>query len=228
MPAENLDAAKKHLIEYARFVEEMIEKSRRALVQRDDVLLSQITEVDEPRANQYEMDLEEECTTLIARRQPMGRDLRTLLMALRMTHDLERIADHAVNIAEAVRAFLAAGAATGTPSREEPPEEALLEMFDETIRMVDCGIRAFLGEDAALGQRVCQTDATVDTIAGGILDRISASMHSDPAQVGRGLPLLKIAGNLERIADLSTNIGEDAVYMAEGRVIKHHRREESR
>jgi phosphate transport system protein len=148
----------------------------------------------------------------------MARDLRTLLMILRITNDLERIADHAVNIAESVRELLA----DFLPS----PADALPRMFDETILMVDCAIRSFIGGDAALGQKVCESDTSVDTLATGILERVSASMSKDPAIVSPSLAVLKIAGNLERIADLSTNIGEDVIYMAEGRVIKHHREEQ--
>jgi phosphate transport system protein len=218
MPIPQLDALKTRLVAYARFVEEMIAKSRNALVAQEPRALREIIEVDEPKANTFEMDLEEECTSLIAQHQPMARDLRTMLMMLRIINDLERIGDHAVNIAEAVRDHLA-----GAPL---PTDAALLRMFDETILMVDCAIRSFIGEDASLGQHVCETDTTVDELAGGILERLSASMTRDPSSIPRSLSLLKVAGNLERVADLSTNIGEDVIYMAEGRVIKHHRQEE--
>jgi phosphate transport system protein len=218
MPIPQLDALKGRLVIYARFVEDMIEKSRKALVAREPATLREIIDVDEPKANTFEMDLEEECTSLIAQHQPMARDLRTMLMILRITNDLERIGDHAVNIAEAVRDHLA-----GTPLILD---ESLLKMFGETTLMVDCAIRAFIGEDAALGQRVCETDTTVDTLANEILERLSSSMTRDPSCIPQSLSLLKVAGNLERVADLSTNIGEDVIYMTEGRVIKHHRQEE--
>jgi phosphate transport system protein len=77
--------------------------------------------------------------------------------------------------------------------------------------------------DAGLGQKVCATDSTVDTLATEILERLSTSMTNDPRSVSASLASLKIAANLERIADLSTNIGEDVIYMTEGRVIKHNR-----
>jgi phosphate transport system protein len=218
MSIPQLDALKARLVAYARFVEDMIEKSKKALVAREPDILTEIIDTDEPKANAFEMDLEEECTSLIAQHQPMARDLRTMLMILRITNDLERIGDHAVNIAESVRDHLA-----GTPLL---PDDALLRMFEETILMVDCAIRAFIGEDAALGQKVCETDTTVDSLANQILDRLSASMTQDPSRVPQSLSILKVAGNLERVADLSTNIGEDVIYMTDGRVIKHHRQEE--
>lgn len=218
MPIPQLDALKARLVTYARFVEDMIEKSKKALVGRQADALRDIIDIDEPRANEFEMDLEEECTSLIAQHQPMARDLRTMLMILRITNDLERIADHAVNIAEAVLIHLEGSSLLA--------DDSVLRMYEETILMVDCAIRAFIGEDAAMGQRVCETDTTVDLLANGILDRLSAEMTEDPSRIPQSLSILKVAGNLERIADLSTNIGEDVIYMAEGRVIKHHRQEE--
>jgi phosphate transport system protein len=211
-----LDVLKSRLVQYARFVEEMIEKSKKALATRQVALLQDIIDVDEPQANEFEMDLEEQCTAYIAQHQPMARDLRTALMVLRITNDLERIGDHAVNIAEAVEAHLIDGGSL-------QPDAGVIGMYAETISMVDCAIRAFVENDAGLGQKVCATDSTVDTLATEILERLSTSMTNDPRSVSASLASLKIAANLERIADLSTNIGEDVIYMTEGRVIKHNR-----
>ena len=215
-----LDELKGRLVAYGQFVQDMIEKSRRALVSRQSDLPREIIDVDEPRANKTEIELEAECTSLIARHQPMAKDLRTILMVMGMTNDLERIADHSVNIAEAVVEHI-----NGTSLR---PDDDVLTMFEETIRMVDQAIRAFITEDAVLGQRVCESDNTVDDLATRILEGLSASMTTTPSAVPEKLALLKIAGNLERIADLSTNIGEDVIYMTEGRVIKHHQEEDAK
>ncbi len=214
MPVPEMDDLKARLAGYGRFVQGMIEKSRQALVNRQAGLPREIIDTDEPRANSTEIELEAECTSLIARHQPMARDLRTILMVLGITNDLERIADHAVNIAEAVGAHINGAALT--------PDHAVVTMFEETVSMVEGAIRSFVSEDAALGQKVCESDATIDELATSILEGLSASMTARPATVGENLALLKIAGNLERIADLSTNIGEDVIYMTEGRVIKHH------
>jgi phosphate transport system protein len=220
MPIAQLDGLKARLVAYGRFVEDMIRKSRAAFATRGVESLAAIINHDEPRANESEIDLEEECTSLIAQHQPMARDLRTILMILRMTTDLERIADHAVNIAESVRDAIDGG--------NEPPDPGVVSMFDETLKMLDCSLQAFSGEDARLGQKVCETDPTVDSLATSILERLSVSMTNKPSIIPQNLALLKIAGNLERVADLSTNIGEDVIYMTEGRVIKHHRQEESK
>jgi len=217
MPIPEMDELKSRLAAYGQFVQQMIEKSERALTTREAELSREIVEVDEPRANSTEIALEAECTSLIARHQPMARDLRTILMVLGITNDLERIADHAVNIAEAVGDHI-----NGTTLQ---PGDDILTMFRETISMVEGAIRAFMDEDAALGQKVCASDNRVDEMATRILETLSGSMTRKPDSVVENLALLKIAGNLERIADLSTNIGEDVIYMTEGRVIKHHQEE---
>jgi len=219
MLTAQLAALKERLVTYARFVGEMIGKSKTALADRRWDVLDDIIGQDEHRANESEMDLEEQATSLIAQHQPMARELRTVLMVLHITTDLERMADHAVNIAEAVREHLE------QPTR--PPDGEVMRMFDVTIGMVDDGIRAFIEEDAPLGQKVCETDVTVDALATGILERLSAQMTREPSFIPQSLALLKVAANLERIADLSTNIGEDVIYMAQGRVIKHHRQDET-
>ena len=220
MPIPQMDELKAQLVAYGQFVQEMIEKSRRALVSRQHGLPREIIDTDEPRANTTEIELEAECTSLIARHQPMAKELRTILMVMGITNDLERIADHSVNIAEAVVEHI-----NGTPLR---PEDDVLTMFEETIRMVDGAIKSFIDEDPALGEKVCQSDNTVDELATRILEGVSSSLASASTGVPEKLALLKIAGNLERIADLSTNIGEDVIYMTEGRVIKHHLEEDAK
>jgi phosphate transport system protein len=217
MPIPQLSPLRERLVTYARFVEQMVAKSRDALANRRRDLIDNIIGLDEPRANESEMDLEEEGTSLIAQHQPMAKDLRTVLMILHITNDLERMADHAVNIAEAV------GEHIEHPTT--PPDPEVMRMFDVTIHMVDNAIRAFIDENARLGQGVCEEDAVVDALAADTLERLSGTMSHDPASVTHNLAFLKVAANLERIADLSTNIGEDVIYMVEGRVIKHHRAE---
>jgi len=218
MPIAQIEDLKARVVAYARLVEDMIEQCRSSLVKRTPEVLGAIVNKEEPRANELEVELEEEGTSLIAQHQPMARELRTILMVLRMTNDLERMADHAVNIAEAALECL--GLST------TPPDADLLTLFDETLRMVDNAVRSFISDDAELGEQVCEADAGVDRLATEILDRVSSTMTNDTFTIENSLCVLKIAANLERIADLSTNIGEDVIYITEGRVIKHHRLEE--
>ncbi len=216
MGIPQVQGLKEKLAAYARLVEQMILRGRAAVLEGQAGMPAVVIEEDEPQANALEVELEEECTSVIAQHQPMARELRTLLMILRITGDLERIADHAVNIAESAPA----GEGSRLPLRGE-----LARMFDATIAMLDCAIRAFAAADSALGQEVCASDEEVDRLAAEVLEKAGAAMAEAPAAVAGGLAVLRIAGNLERIADLATNIGEDVIYMEEGRVIKHHAEE---
>jgi phosphate transport system protein len=218
MPIAQIQGLSAHVAAYARHVEDMIAQCRASLLGRTPAALTDVVDKAEPRANAFEVELEEECTSLIAQHQPMAKELRTILMVRSMTNDLERMADHAVNIAEA--------AIECTGLFDSTPDADLLKLFDETISMVNRAVRSFTSADARLAREVCQADALVDQMAAEMLERISTSMTRDSLTIDESLCILKMAGNLERIADLSTNIGEDVIYMTEGRVIKHHRDEE--
>ncbi len=214
MLQEQIGNLTERLVGYARLVEGMIERATAALGSRDPSPLADVVGAQERRANELEVELDAAATAVIAQFQPKARDLRTVLMVLGITDDLERLGDHAVNIAEAVRWLLA-----NAPQRSF---SGVLRMAEAAVRMIDEAITAFITGDAALGRRVCGSDAVVDGLAEGILRETGAVMAGDPSSIEAGLRVLKIAGNLERIADLATNIGEDVVYMVDGRVIKHH------
>jgi phosphate transport system protein len=221
MSIPRLQALREKLVAYARLVEEMILRCRAALLEGQAGMAAVVMEEDEPHANAREVELEEECTSVIARHQPMARELRTVLMIMRITGDLERIADHAVNIAESAGELADAG--RGIEGLPLAPE--LARMFDAALAMLGCAIRAFVDADAALGQRVCGSDGEVDRLAVDVLEKASAGMAGRAAGVAGGLAALRVAANLERIADLATNIGEGVIYMEVGRVIKHHHEE---
>jgi phosphate transport system protein len=219
MLEERIASLKARLIDYAGLVQNMIEKSIRGLMRKDQRLLREVIEKDEPRANSAEIELDELCTTLVAQYEPKAKDLRTTLMVFKMNSDLERMADHAVNIAE-----------SGLYLIERPAVKPLLDtprMAEEVVNMVKDSLQAFVNEDARLAKAVCERDDIVDGLAKQILRELVTYMAADPSTIERALHLLDIAGNLERIADLSTNIGEDVIFMVEGRVIKHRREEDT-
>jgi phosphate transport system protein len=215
MLEDRISDLKRELTGYAGLVQGMIEKSIKGLLDRDAFLLEEVIEKEEPKVNDGEIAIDELCANLIAQFQPMAKDLRTILMVLGMNKDLERIGDHAVNIAEKALFLI-----------ERPPVKPLLDiprMAEEVKTMVKDSITSFLNEDAVLAKKVCERDSIVDDLKAQILRELITYMTSDPSTIERALRLLDIAGNLERIADLSTNIGEDVIYMAEGKVIKHHK-----
>ncbi len=102
MPAAQIEDLKARVVAYARLVEGMIGQCCSSLVSGSPQSLNDIVEKEEPRANELEVELEEECTSFIAQHQPMAKELRTVLMLLRMTNDLERMADPSTNIGEDV------------------------------------------------------------------------------------------------------------------------------
>lgn len=210
---EKLNKLKEKIIEQGNLVESMIEKSIRGLVNKDKALLLEVIQIDEPRTNEVEIEIDEMCVDLIARFQPQARDLRTIVMILKMNNDLERIADMAENISESALFLI-----------ERPMVKPLIDlprMAEETIRMLKDGIDSFIKNDAKLAREVCERDDIVDAYRDQILRELITYMISDPTTIERAIHLERISRNLERIADLATNIGEDVVYIVEGKVIKH-------
>ncbi|MCX5777971.1 MAG: phosphate signaling complex protein PhoU [Elusimicrobia bacterium] len=211
---DKLVGLKKELIDFAAVVESMVEKCLKGLMGNNPGMYELVIATDEPRANAYEIAIDEICTNLLAQYQPRAKNLRLVLMIYRMSNDLERMADHAVNIAESAR-YLS----------DRSPVKPLVDlphMGELTVRMLSDSINAFVNEDAALARSVCARDNEVDDLKRHILSELTTIMKMDPTTVERALQIIRITGNLERIADLSTNICEEVLFLAEGRVIKHH------
>lgn len=205
---------KRELIEYAALVEAMIQKSIMGLQERDAAMLREVMQTDESRANALEIRLEEICTNIIAQHQPKGKSLRTLLMCLKINNDLERMGDYAVKIVESSLFLI-----------EQPqvkPYVDLPKLAEISMQMVKDSVNAFVNEDVALAQNVCARDSKADDLSAKILQDLKEYMSEDSHTIDRSLSLLRVAGSLERISDLSTNICEDVVYMVVGKVIKHH------
>ncbi len=214
---EKIIDLKKELVEFATLVESMIAKSIRGLLKKDEAILRDVMNTHEPAANAFEIRLEELCTSVIAQYQPKAKELRTVLMIYKMTSDLERMGDHAVNIADSALFLI-----------PKPPVKPLIDiprMADETIKSVADAIKAFINGDASLAKTVCERDDIIDGLQVQIFRELTTFMTSDPATIERSLHLIRIANNLERIADLATNICEDVIFMVEGKVIKHHQEE---
>jgi len=210
---------KKELVEYATLVEDMIAKSMKGLLDRDETPLLEVMHELEPATNDFEIKLDELCTGAIAQYQPKARDLRTVLMVFKMNSDLERMGDHVANIADSGLFLLA-----------HAPVKPLIDiprMAEETVKSLNDSITAFLDEDAALAEAVCERDYIIDALQNQIFRELVTFMTADPATIERALYLIRVANNLERIADLATNICEDVIFMVEGRVIKHHLEERS-
>jgi len=214
MLPEEIASLKKKLIDYATLVEGMIEKSIQGLLNRKRKDLTVVLEKDEPEANRLEVKLDELCIVMIARYEPRAKELRTILMLLKMNNDLERIADHAVNIAQSALFLI-----------EMPQVKPLIDiprMAETVINMVKDSIHSLLRENPKLAREVCARDRSVNALRDQILRELITFMRSDPTTIERSIHLLRISNNLERIGDLTKNICEEVIYAAEGTVIKHH------
>lgn len=219
MLLEKINQLKSKLLTEASIVENMIEKSIRGLLEKDKKLLEEVIKKDEKEVNETEIIIDEVCTNIIALHQPEAKDLRTVLMILKMNNDFERMGDSAVNISESAEILI-----------ELPlvkPLNDLSKMSNETISMVRNSVTSFLNEDINLAKGVCIQDNIVDSLRNKILKELLLLMgkENNPKKIEGAFQLIRIAQNLERIADLSTNICEDSVYIAIGKVMKHHKNE---
>ncbi|HDR00005.1 MAG TPA: phosphate signaling complex protein PhoU [candidate division WOR-3 bacterium] len=204
---------KEKLFRMAALAETMLTGSMEALVRRDPARARQVIEVEEPKVNALEMEVENDAIGVMALHQPEATALRTLVMITRINANLERIGDHAVNIAEAA-CYLA----------DRPQVKPLIDlprMSELTVAMLADALDAFARGDAELARDVCGRDSTVDALKDQVNRELVTYMISDPATIDRALKLMMVSLNLERVADLATNIAEDAIYSAQGRVIKH-------
>ena len=217
MLIEKMVELKQRLIEYANLVEDMIEKSVRGLLEKSPTLFDEVINDQEPKANNFDLEIDELCTEIIAVFEPVARDLRTVLMIIKMNKDLERMADHAVNISESGQYLL---------------KHPLLKSLDDlkimahtSTAMLKDSINSFVNQDVAAARAVCDRDNIVDDLGDKILKELTGYMRGENDGIKRSLHVMRIAHNLERVADLSTNICEEVIYIVEGKDIKHHKDE---
>lgn len=211
---DQLDALKQQLIDMSQHAEQLIELSVEALVQRDADKAQAVITGDHV-VDALEINVEQAAIALLALQQPLARDLRYIISAIKVSGDLERVGDHGVNIAESALR-LARMKSSIAPSRE------IQEMARRAQDMLRDALDAYVRADGSLGRAVCRADDEVDTLHDSVFAILLAQMTESPASAQEALELLLVSRNLERVADLATNIGEDAVYLAEGKQIKHH------
>ncbi|MEJ2215729.1 MAG: phosphate signaling complex protein PhoU [Gemmatimonadota bacterium] len=210
---DELDELKGRLVYMAGLAEERVAKAVGALLQRDTDRAHEVVEGDSD-IDALEMEIDERALPLLARQQPMARDLRFIAMAMKIGHDLERVGDHAVNIAENVHYII--------EQPTFPPLPEIEEMVRLASKMLNDALDSFVGSDPALARDVLGRDDRVDELHENVFRILLTYMMDDPRRINPGLDMLLISRNLERIADLATNIAEDVVFMVEGRTIKHH------
>lgn len=199
-------------MEMAGLVETAIAVATKAVLETDPEKSDEVRDGDE-RVDELEVEIDERVMELLALQQPMASDLRQIISTNKVSNDLERIGDHAVNIARAVARM-----------HEAPPIPKVREMedmIDITRGMVSDALAAYVSRNAGTARMVCLTDDRVDDLRRSMFRILVTHMLEDPKRISGALELLLISQNLERIADLATNISEDVVFLVEGRTIKH-------
>lgn len=211
---EELTELKQRLVDMSALAERLIDQSIKSLLERDRDTAEEVI-VNDKRINTLEVEIEQQAIRLLALQQPLARDLRFLVGAIKVSNDIERAGDHAVNIAQsAVRLVDYGGRLTPAPEIED--------MARRSRAMLSQAIDAFIRGDGALGREVCKADDAVDALHDSVFRSLLTHMMESARNITPSLELLLVSRNLERVADLATNIGEDAVYLAEGKQIKHH------
>jgi phosphate transport system protein len=209
---EELARLRTRLLFMGASVEEMIRGSIRALTERDTIAAEEMIAYDE-KVDLLELEIDDFCSQILARRQPVASDLRVITMALKVVTDIERIGDLGVNICERVIELNA-----------EPPLKAYIDvpnMAREVQEMLHEVLGAFVASDVECAQRVIVRDRNVDSYYVRIFRDLLAHMMEDPRNVFRASRLQSIAKYLERIGDHVTNLGEMVVFMVKGDDIRH-------
>jgi len=209
---EELEALKQTLLAMGGLVEDQIRRVMRALLERDDVMAQEVIERDR-QVNTYDVEVDEQCVSLLALHQPAAGDLRFITTAMKIVTDLERIGDQAVNIAQRALEL-----------NQEPqlkPYIDLPRMADRAQRMVKESLDAFVARDTELARRVCGEDAEVDALKEQIFRELLTFMMEDARTIPRAIRLILISRFLERVADHATNIAEMVIYMVESKMVRH-------
>lgn len=200
------------ILEMGGLVEKQIASAVGALINRDDEQARQIIERDHT-INRMDVEVDELCLRLLALHQPAARDLRLITTGLKITTDLERVGDMAVNVCERVLEL-----------NREPQLKPFIDiprMAEVAQRMLRESLDSFVREDTDLALAVCREDDLIDGLTSQLFNELLAYMIQDPRSISRAIPLLFIAKYLERIADHATNIAEMVVFMVKGKSIRH-------
>jgi phosphate transport system protein len=210
---EELSELKQRLLDMSSQAERLVDLAIRALLERNRELADEVIAGDKA-INDLEVEVEQRAIRLLALQQPMARDLRFIVGTIKVSNELERVGDHAVNIAESAIRLVESGGPI--------PGSEMEDMARRARAMLGDALDAFTRSDGALGREVCKADDAVDSLHDSVFRIMLTHMMEDARTIGSSLELLLVSRNLERVADLATNIGEDAVYLAEGKQIKHH------
>lgn len=207
-----IDKLKQQILGMSAEVEEAVADAVRAVETRDPELANSVLE-KENQTNAHEVDVEEECLKILALHQPVAADLRYLVAVLKINHDLERIGDLAVHVAQGALLLC-----------EMPPVEIpsqLGEMASKSQQMLKKVLDAFVSVDVVAAREIRLADSDLDALNRAMAARLKTEMSRHPEHLEALLKLMHIARHLERIGDHATNIAEDLIYLIEGKIVRH-------
>src|SRR6202521_3709417 len=210
---EDLELLKTKLLEMGALVESAIQRSISAVTQKDRGAAEQVF-MNEARINAIELEIDDFAISLLALQQPMASDLRLIVAALKINTDLERMGDLSVNIAQRALSLM-----------EEPMIKPMIDIphiAGLVQSMVRKSLDAFVSRDADLARSVLASDDAVDSLRSACYYELVSFMEKDPQNIRQALDLLAVTRNLERIADHSTNIAEDVLFLVKGVDVRHH------
>jgi phosphate transport system protein len=210
--SEELRLLKQQLLEMGDLAASRIDRAMAALIARDALILGDVIQGDES-INQYQIAIDDRCFKLLALRQPMATDLRLIMATTRITSDLERVGDLAVNIAEAASRYI-----------QYPPVKPLIDlpkMSEIAQQMLRDALSSFVSGEVSLASDVLRRAAGLDDLKRQLFQELLTYMLSNPDLVAPALDLVLISRHLERVGDHATNIAEDIVFLVEGRDIRH-------
>ena len=209
---EELELVKEKTLKQGSLVETMVEQAVSSLVDRDSRLAEDVIASDQ-KVDALDVEIEEDCLRLLALHQPAAKDLRFITTAMKITTDLERMADQAVNICQ--RAI---------ELNEEPQLKPYIDipiMSQLSQKMMRDALDAFVRRDVELARQVIPADNKVDALKNQIFRELLTFMMEDPRTIPRAIRLILVSRHLERIADHATNIAEMVVFLVEGKSIRH-------
>lgn len=210
---EELDQLSQKLLEMCSLVESAVQRSISAVTDKDRNAAEEVLR-NEARINQIEVEIDEFAINLLALHQPMAADLRLIVAALKINTDLERMGDLAVNIAQRAKSL-----------SEEPlikPMVDIPHIAGLVQNMVRKSLDSFVLRDAELARSVLSSDTAVDNLRSASYHELISFMEHDASSIRQAVDLIAIVRNLERIADHTTNIAEDVLFMVQGVDVRHH------
>ncbi len=210
--SRELEKIKKQILSLGAMVEERVRMALQAVETNDGELAQKIIKTDY-EIDEMEVEIEEECLKVLALHQPVAIDLRFLIAVIKINNDLERIGDQAVNIAERVE----------VTSKRELPDFFFdyTTMGEKAQTMLKMSLDALINMDYDQAFEVVKMDDSVDQIKSDAYDRIKRAMGEHPDKIGYLINLLLISRHIERLADHTTNVAEEVIYLVEGEIIRH-------